>query len=176
MISIYFEKNKRLKAYIDGERQEHHEFAERIRPFEGDLHNYLYEPVGSFDTILKYYNIWAKNRHIPGDFLLVRYEDIHENPERELRRVLAFVGTDGVNDEVITEAIKFAAFDSMKKMEKNDKFIGTTLRPADKRDAESMKTRKGKVGGFVNYFSNDEIEYMNSKMRNSLSDYYGYIV
>lgn len=174
VVSLYFEKSKRLKSYIDGEKLEHSDLAERIKPYEDNLHNFLYEPVGSFETILNYYNIWEKNRHIPESFLLVRYEDIHQNPQRELRRILDFIEMSAVTDEVIDKAVKFASFDHIHAMEKEDKFKRVTLKSANKADPMSMKTRKGKVGGFIDYFTPADIEYMNSKIKSTLSDYYGY--
>lgn len=174
VVSLYFEKNKRLRSYINGEKLEHSAFAGRIKPYEGDLHTFLYERVGSFDTILKYYNIWENNRHIPEQFLLVRYEDMHQNPQKELRRVLNFLGMRSVSDEVIATAVKFASFNSMHSMEEDDEFDANRLRPGNKKDSESYKTRKGKIGGFVDYLNDKDIRWLNRKIRDTLSDYYAY--
>jgi hypothetical protein len=50
------------------------------------------------------------------------------------------------------------------------------LKPGDKNDPESYKTRRGKVGGYIDYLSSEEIEYLNQKMKTSLSDIYNYKV
>ncbi len=48
------------------------------------------------------------------------------------------------------------------------------LRPGDRNDEESFEVRKGKVGGYVEYLSADEIESLDRKMAETLSDFYGY--
>ena len=173
-VSMYFEKNKRVSAYVDGEKLEHPDSVERIEPYNGSLSEYLYEPVGSIDTIISFYNIWADNRNVPEEFLLVRYEDIHENPKRELRRVLDFIGMKAISDNIIAEAVNFSSFDKMHSMEKKNKGKTVILRPVDKDDPESYKTRKGKVGGFIEYLNDEEIEYLNNNIKDNLTDYYRY--
>jgi hypothetical protein len=157
VVSSYFQKNRRWKQWYDS-----------------DLSSYIYEERGSYDTILRYYNIWAKNRHIPKDFMLVRYEDLHASPHKELRRTLEFMGLSAISDGVISEVVKYASFDNMRKMEEKNTFKGGMLCLADRNDPESYKVRKGKVMGFAEYLNKDQIEYLNRKMTETLSDFYGY--
>lgn len=176
LVSTYYEKTKRLPAYIEGEKLEYKFVSERIKPYEGTLSDYLYESVGSYDTILSFYNIWAENSKNIDDFLLVSYENLYGNPQKELRKVLNFIGLLDVSDEVLSEAIEYASFRNMRSMEQNDRLQSMKLRPAQNDDFESYKTRSGKVGGFVDYFNEEEIEYLNSKMKETLSDFYKYNV
>jgi sulfotransferase family protein len=174
VISIYFEKSRRLPSYLPGERREYPALAHRIEPYRGELTEYLEEPVGGFDTILKFYNIWAESQHIPGKFMLIKYEDMHSDPEGELRRLLKFIGMGAIDDECIREAISFSSFDRMKSMEREDKFKSDKLRPGNINDAESFKVRKGKVGGFAEYLTGDQIAHLTSRMNKVLSPYFGY--
>ncbi len=176
IVSIYFEKSKRLKAYLEGEKLEYPSMASRIKPYDGDLSSYLKEPVGGFDTILKFYNIWERNRKVAGDFLLLRYENIKRDPVGELRRVLDFIGMDDVTDDLVNDAVDFSSFEKMRAMESEDKFKSDKLRPAIKGDPDSFKTRKGKVGGYVNYLSDQEIVDLSERMARNLSTYFGYQV
>ena len=174
VVSMYFEKNKRLPVHLDGEKLEYSQFADRIAPYKGSLSEFINEPVGSFDTILEFYNIWAHNRKLIDGFQLVRYEDIHQNPQKELRRVFNYLCINDINDEVLNEAVDFASFDNMRKMEAKDKLSTVKLRPANEKDKESFKTRKGKTGGYVDYLSNKEIKNLTEKMKNELDNYFGY--
>lgn len=174
VVSIYFEKNKRLPAHVDGEKLEYAQFADRIAPYKGSLSEFIDEPVGSFDTILEFYNIWAQNKNLLDDFLLVRYEDIHQNPQKELRRIFNYLCINDIADEVLNQAVEFSSFDNMRKMETKDELSTIKLRAADKNDSESYKTRKGKTGGYVDYLSNHEIKKLTAKMKNSLNDYFKY--
>jgi hypothetical protein len=176
IVSMYFEKKKRLGLYIEKEKAAYQDYFEdeRIQPYEDDLQSYLNEEVGSFTTLIEYYNIWAHNRHIVKDFLIVAYEDIHQNPFREVRRVLDFLGLEAVSDKNINEAVAFASFKNMKKMEVKNNFKSHRLLPADPADQESFKTRRGKMRGFVDYLSPDSITFLNKQMDATLTKFLGY--
>lgn len=150
VVSSYFQKKKRRNAYL------------------GDLSTYVREEVGSLDSLLKFYNVWAENYHIPQDFLLVRYEDIHINPRKELWKTLLFLGLSQVDNKVINEAVSFANFYNMRQLEEAGSF-SARLRPINPHDQESFKTRKGKVGGFTEYLKQEDIDYINSKVKEVLS-------
>ncbi len=168
IVSSYFEMKNRANIFGNNP------YENRKAIFEGTLPEFINRKVGGFDTILRYYNIWAANRHIPQDFLLVRYEDLKENPINELRRVLDFLGLKSVPEEIIAEAVVFASFDNMRKMESNGKFRSGILNPADKADLDTYKTRKGKVKGYVDYLSNSEIADLDRRMQSQLPNYFGY--
>jgi hypothetical protein len=168
IISSYFEMNKR--GHIFGDNP----YEARRSYYEGSLTEFIDKPVGGFETLLRYYNIWANNRDIPQGFLLVRYEDMKTDPPGELRRVLDFLGLQTIDDETIAEAVEFASFDNMRKMEAEGKFTSGMLTPADKRDGDSYKTRKGKISGYVDYLSEGEIQALNNKMEKELSKLFRY--
>lgn len=156
VVSMYFERSRRERAY------------------SGTLSQFLHERRGSLDTILAYYNVWAGARHIPSDLLVVRYEDLRRDTERELRRLLDFLGVADVSDETVREAVHFASFENMRKMESTGSVGSGRLRPRDPNDPESFKTRRGKVGGFVDYLTPEEIEQVERRIRSGLDASFGY--
>ncbi len=156
VVSMYFERSRRERAY------------------EGTLSQFLHERRGSLDTILAYYNVWAGARGIPSDLLVVRYEDLRRDTEAELLRLLSFLGIEGVSPETLQEATHFASFENMRKMESSGTAGSGRLRPRDPKDPESFKTRRGKVGGFVDYLSPDEIEDVERRIRAGLDESFGY--
>ena len=170
IVSSYYEKKKRGDLF--GENP----YESRASSFDGSLADFISQEVGGFDTILAYYNIWAQNRSVPKGFMLVRYEDMHAKAQNELRRVLDFLGLKDINDNTINEAVEYASFNRMRRMESEGKFETEILKPANKADPDSYKTRKGVVGGFEEYLSADQINALNAKMRNTLSGFFGYNV
>jgi len=62
----------------------------------------------------------------------------------------------------------------MMRMERENSLNSGRLRPVDIDDAESYKVRKGKVGGYVDYLSDEDIGYLNQKTKTILPDYFGY--
>ena len=121
--------------------------------FDGSLPEFIHQPRGGFDTLLAYYNIWADNRQLPLDFLLVRYEDMKANPGGELRRVLDFLGLQAISQDTIDAAVAYASFENMRKMEAEGRFQSGMLKPANQTDQESYKTRKGKTRGYLEYLN-----------------------
>jgi len=143
--------------------------------FAGTPGEFLRHPIGSLDTILAYYNVWAGNRAAPARFCLVRYEDLHRDAAGQLERVLAALGR-APPRAVIDAAVEYARFDNMRALERKNAFQSARLRPADGADPESFKTRKGKVGGYREYLSAGDIDYMEARIRERLSPFYaGYI-
>lgn len=153
VISYYFQASKRRDR------------------FAGSPSEFLRHPVGSLDTILTYYNVWADSRAVPGRFCLVRYEDLHRDAAGQLERVLATLGR-APRREVIEGAVEYARFDNMRALEKKNAFGSARLRPGDQADPESWKTRKGKVGGYREYLTAEDIDWMNARIRERLSPTY----
>lgn len=170
MVSSFFEKTTRAGLFGDNP------YENRSSDFQGSLDSFIKQDVGSFDTILTFYNIWAANRNVPKRFLLVRYEDLRANTPDELEKVIFFLGFTSMKRQTINEAVEFSSFDHMRKMEAEGTFATSMLKPADQTNPESFKTRKGKIGGYKEYLNDDQIKYMNEKMRNTLSDFFGYNV
>ncbi len=79
-----------------------------------------------------------------------------------------------VSDDDIFEAVQYASFNNMRKLEQTESFKSQKLRPTNINDLESFKTRKGKVGGFTDYLGEADIEYIDQKIHTQLSDYYNF--
>ncbi len=156
VVSMYFERSRRERAYA------------------GTLSSFLHERRGSLDTILAYYSVWARSRALPSGLLIVRYEDLRRDTERELERLLAFLGVRDVAEATVRDAVRFASFESMREMESSGSLESGRLRPRDPNDPESFKTRRGKVGGFVDYLTPDEIADVERRIRSGLDPSFGY--
>ncbi|HEX7009428.1 MAG TPA: sulfotransferase domain-containing protein [Phycisphaeraceae bacterium] len=158
VVSAYFQMTKRESRYR----------------FDGSLDAFLHCPRGSIDTMIRFYQIWADQRHVPAGFLLVRYEDLHADAAGQLQRVLDFVGLTGVEDQVIRQAVEFASFQNMRRLERAGTATTSRLRPGDPSDPESYKTRRGKVGGYVDYLSPEQVALLDRRIAQELPAFYGY--
>ncbi len=142
--------------------------------YDGEISQFIKEPTGSLKTLIKYYNIWEKNRHIPLDFMLLRYEDISSDPISSLRLTLDFLGLKFINDDIVAEAISYASFENMRNMEKNNLFNSPSLKPKNPSDYKTYKTRQGKVGGFKEHLDEESLLYVNNQIQKCLSNFYKY--
>jgi len=172
LVSYYHHKSKRepLREFFFFQRKR----RETHSRFAGTLAEFLDVEIGGFDTLLRYYNLWAENRHVPKAFLLLRYEDLQADPHGELRRVLDFLGLAQIPDAVVKEAVEYASFANMQKIESGEKSQSYKLKPGDPNDLNSYKVRRGKVGGYADELSPAQIETLDRKMASVFTDYFGY--
>ena len=64
--------------------------TKREESFEGSISDFIRSDQFGAIKILTFYKQWYDQRHVPVDFLFIRYENLHKNPEDELRKVFGF--------------------------------------------------------------------------------------
>ncbi len=161
----------------------------RMRPHKKFLNDY--PPHGTdmpiFDFVMKkecglpmvigYCNGWIQGIPDVGDVLMARYEDMRKDPAVVLARILEFTGTPGSESE-IRDAVEYAAYDQLKKREADEPSsiwrVGWRLVPGDKTNPDSFKVRRGKVGGYRDYFSDEELAVIDEMLERDLVSGLGY--
>ncbi|NLY94124.1 MAG: sulfotransferase domain-containing protein [Myxococcales bacterium] len=138
------------------------------------LDDFIWQRRGSFQTMIRFYNIWAQNRHVPSELLLLRYEDMRADPEGYLRKMLDFVGVTDVPDAIIREAVEYNEIERLRAREAAGIYDTRRLQPGDPNDPDSFKARKGKVGGFREVLEPEDIEKMTRIIEEELDPWYGY--
>jgi len=85
------------------------------------------------------------------------------------------MGTPGTDAE-IREAIEFSSYENMKKMEQKKTFwlSGGRMVPKDRDNPNTYKVRRAKVGGYRDYFDDDQVTRIEALVNSTLSPYYGY--
>jgi hypothetical protein len=142
--------------------------------FEGDIASYLRWPRGSLDSMLRYYDVWAGERHVPAAFLLLRYEDLRRDTVAELGRIAQFLGLRDVAQATLETVVAHSSFDAMRRRESARAADGSPFAPGAAGDPESFKARKGKVGGYREYLSPADVDWMDARIDAALDPYYGY--
>lgn len=105
-------------------------------------------------------NCWLDEWRHSGRCRVWSYERAQKDPHASLREVLHFLGFETIDEELLAQSIEFGAFDNMKAMERENRFDRKLLRPGDPGDPESFKVRRGQVGGFVDYLSDEDSRYI----------------
>jgi hypothetical protein len=161
----------------------------RMRPAKKFLNDYplhgedvsIFEFVMNRDAglrrIVEFFNGWAREIPRIRDIMVVRYEDMRTAPENVLKEVVDFLGTPG-SEQQIKEAVAFAAYENMKKLEEKKAFAssGRRLVAGDSNNPDSFKVRRAKVGGYRDYFDDDQIAEIDRFVCESLSPIYRYEV
>lgn len=138
--------------------------VKRIGVYDGDVSSFLRNKFYGVDKILSFYEIWHEAHKEPLSFLYTSYEMMHENTHRELRRVLDFMNID-VEEELVNKAVESCSFFNMKRMERSGSGVSSAFQPVNEHDPESYKARSGKVGGYIDHLSEDDVSYINKRSR-----------
>ncbi|UCG72957.1 MAG: sulfotransferase domain-containing protein [Chromatiales bacterium] len=142
---------------------------------ECELFDFVMRPESGIPRIVDFLNVWANDMENLQDFLMVRYEDLRAEPVSQLRDILAFMGTPGTDEEV-RDAVDYGSIENMKKLEtKATGWIGGgRLKPRDKDNPDSYKVRRAKVGGYRDYFDDQQLAAVDRLLTEELSPIYGY--
>ena len=151
-------------------------FINDYPPHDADIDtwDFVLDEDAGVPRIVDYFNGWARAIPELKDVLVIRYEDMRADPGAVLARIMEFTGTQ-VSEEQVREAVEFAAYDNMKKMEQEKFFKGSGARvkPGDKDNPQSFKVRKAKVGGYRDYFTDEQCQQLD-EMVAQLDPMFGY--
>jgi hypothetical protein len=124
--------------------------------FDGTLSEMIRDRRFGAERAVDILDAWLAEWRDTGRCLVWSYEEARKDPRASLRSVLAHLGIEPVDDELLDSSVEFASFDNMKAMESENRFDRKLLRPADPSDPESFKVRRGRVGGWVDYLSEED--------------------
>jgi len=163
-VSEYFQSTKRASDH----KVELHGVDPKLSMFEFVMN----APVG-LGAIVDYLNGWAPVMTADSNALVVRYEDLRARPEERLFSICQFLGAPFTKEEIV-EAVEFAAFENLKELERKNFFNNRRLTPKNPDDPDSFKVRRGKVGGYADYFDDEQVAAMESLVRDRLDPVFGY--
>ncbi|MBN2105720.1 sulfotransferase domain-containing protein [bacterium] len=150
----------------------HLTYREKI--YKDPLSEFIKDPLLGIKKIVVFMNRWLDAKELFHELLIVRYEDLKQNPELVIVKILNLIGETNIDKHKLQTAIQNASLDNMRKMESDGKFKIPWLKPGNKKDKRSFKTRKGMIGDWKNHFSESDIEYTNQILSKLLSPEFGY--
>jgi hypothetical protein len=140
MVSLYFQVTGRFKDFFN---------------YQGSLSEFIRDDYFGAQNLRQFRKMWLEISTRLG-FLTVTYEECHQDTEGTLRKVLAYYELEVAPDR-LSEAVANAQFGKMKKLENSGTFPHPWLKPRN----NAAKVRQGKVGGFRESLSEDDISYLN---------------
>jgi len=152
--------------------------------FDGDLSDFVrYSESNSNDykvrygiqAIINYMNAWIENKSMFNNLYIGYYEDFRKNTLLEFSKLCDYFELDA-SKEIIQRAVDFGGFENMRKIELSGEinWHGFNKHQIDKKNinVDELKTRKGKVGSYVDDLDQSDIEYINSILDEKLNDAY----
>jgi hypothetical protein len=167
----------------------HNQFTRRVSPAKRELINaslarpidhrkislwefVMHSPVG-LPSLIEFLNTWDRNLSQLPLTLRVSYEQLRADPEATLERVASFFGL-GFSGEEIAEAVRFGAFENMRALEQSGRVKHGGLAQVDPADPATVKVRRGKVGGYRDDFTPEQVAEMERLVAEKLSPRFGY--
>lgn len=159
----------------------------RMRPYKKKLNRYpehgtdisvydfVMDPNQGLPRIIEFLNAWASELPHFDNVLVVRYEDLRTDPDKHLGQLMAFLGED-VDESIVRETVEFASVERMRRMESENYFwrSGSRVQAKDPANPNSYKVRKAKVGGYRDYFNDEQTAAIDAMVNERLTAAFGY--
>jgi hypothetical protein len=142
------------------------------RNFRGSLSDFVRHRIGGLASLVAFYNVWAANRHVPADFLLVTYEDMRADTRKVLLNIVSFLGWPAREAGFVDAVVGFGSFQNMRRLEETNALANQRLQAPADGNPEGFKVRKGKVGGYADYLTDADIRYIDDYLQDNLDDYF----
>jgi hypothetical protein len=166
-VSFYFHNRGRIKPLMKDVKRLPEELSDM------PIFEFMRNQKFGLASVVDYMNRWIKALLTHPRGLLLRYEDLRSAPQRELRRIGEFLGEEFTSEQY-NDAVEFASFEKLKEKERQNFFGNRRLQPRDPGDPGSFKVRRGKVGGYRDYFTPDQIAWIDSYLTSELDLGFGY--
>ncbi len=138
--------------------------AFRENKFNGSLSEFIRHDAWGVNKLLQFYKNWEDSSHIPVDFMVLSYEELHLEFTETIRRVVDFFGIAGIDDSSIHRSHMVTRFEKMQRLEASNQISIGALTSPDPRDTKTFKVREGAVGAFRRHLSANDIAYIDERI------------
>lgn len=163
LVSYYFQYTKRGDKYQANDKD-----------FDGSISNFIRHDIGGLRSLVSFYNVWAANRNVPSGFLLVTYENMQRDTRGNLLDIVAFLDWPKRDAAFVDDVVSFGSFENMRKLEETNALNSARLRPPRDNDPEGFKVRRGKVGGYTDYLTKDDIRYIDEYVDQNMDEQFSF--
>ncbi|ACV67588.1 sulfotransferase domain-containing protein [Desulfohalobium retbaense] len=129
-------------------------------------HEFIRHEVYGIQNIISTLNKWHARLYGLNNSLWNSYENFLLDPYTNFFNLAYFIESKHPQMDAFEQSLSFSDFKNMQNLEKNDSFNTSILRPKNINDPNSFKVRKGKIGGYLDEFSDEDINYMNHELQN----------
>jgi hypothetical protein len=142
---------------------------------EISVYDFVKDDNQGLSHIIEFMNAWARELPRIRQLLVVRYEDLRAHPEQEMARIVEFLGMEP-DEALLRDTVEFASVENMRKKEQENYFwrSGSRVKAKDVNDPNTYKVRKAKVGGYRDYFDDDQVAELDAMVDSRLLPVFGY--
>ena len=169
-VSQYFQWKFRMRAH----KKALNSYPEHGR--EVAVFDFVMDADAGLDKVIDFLNAWGQERGRIADLLVVRYEDLRASTAGELGRTLRFLNQEPSHAE-LEDCVAFASVENMRALETKKVFwlAGSRMKAKDAANPNSFKVRRGKVGGWKDYFEDHQVRVIERRIEERLLPGFGYL-
>lgn len=138
--------------------------TKRTEEFEGTVAELVRDPLFGIEAIVIVWNYWLREWGESLQFAIFRYEEARQNPGAAFRKLAEFFSNAPVNAAALEYALERSSFENMRKMEATGEpaagVDAAALTPGSIHDSNSFKVRAGKVGGYREHLSDEDLRFI----------------
>jgi alcohol sulfotransferase len=134
------------------------------RTFHGTMPEFVRDPDVGIKNNVRYWNTWSEQLLSNGD-LTMSYEALRAEPVELFRQMAVHVGLED-DPEAAAEAIRYASIENMRKIELREGIINLDY---DQSDPEALRVRRAKIGGYGDYLTADDVEFIHDVCERELT-------
>lgn len=142
---------------------------------EVPIYDFVMRPASGIAKIIDWMNGWAVEVGSNPNLIVVRYEDLRADTVGQLARIVGFAGAPA-DEAALRGAVEYASIENMRKLEAQRKFwlSGGRMTPRDRKDPNTYKVRRAKVGGYRDYFDDEQAARIDELVAEKLAPVFGY--
>jgi len=167
VVSLYYQLSKRSSPLT----QAVFEVPENLSQM--NLFDFVRDERAGLPRVIAWLNRWQRLIAEIPESLTLHYEHLRSDTPRDLDAVARLIGWD-CSEAEIQAAVDFADFDKLKSLERRKFFQSGRMQPGDPGDPNSYKVRRGKVGGYREDFTPEQIAWMDQLTAERLTPALGY--
>ena len=137
------------------------------------IYEFVTDQALGLPRVIEHFNRWREEMKSMDHVLIIKYEDMRADPAAALTQVIRFIDCDFSPDD-IDKAVEFASFENLSSKEKHGYFSSGRLAASDSPNENARKVRRGKIGGYRDYFSEEQNRHLDKLVHEQLNNFYGY--
>ncbi len=137
------------------------------------IYKFVTDPALGLPRVIEHFNRWHREMESMDHTLMIKYEDMRADPAAALTQAIRFIDSDFSTDD-INRAVEFASFENLARKEKDGYFSSGRLTASDPSNQDTRKVRRGKIGGYRDYFSEEQNRHLDELVHGQLDNFYGY--
>ena len=138
----------------------------RLSGYDGTISDFIRDPRFGVHKIMSFNKMWQDLSESRANMYCVTYENLQHDTVKELMGVLDFLMY-RYDPDLVARVVERSTFENMRKREAAgdfDKSYGNALRPKDKTNENSFKVRRGKVAGYRDELTPDDIDWCQAEI------------